>query len=88
MEDHHMTGAEWTLTRFYARQAVKRDLLGLKLSHIEASEITKAANQYIEDHPEIIEQARSTLISWKNERSSNSSAERRKDLHGQSSIAR
>jgi hypothetical protein len=56
MEDHHMTGAEMTLARYYARQAIKRELLaqGLKLSHVEASEITKAANQYIDDHPEII----------------------------------
>jgi hypothetical protein len=56
MEDHHMTGAEMTLARYYARQAIKRELLaqGLKLSHVEASEITKAANQYIDDHPEIM----------------------------------
>jgi hypothetical protein len=51
-----MTGAEFTIARYYARQAVKRELLGqgLKLSHVEASEITRKANQYIEDHPEII----------------------------------
>ena len=51
-----MNGAEWTLARWHARQAVKRELLGqgLKLSHVEASEITRAANQYIDDHPEII----------------------------------
>jgi hypothetical protein len=51
-----MNGAEWTLARWHARQAVKRELLGqgLKLSHIEASEITRKANQYIDDHPEII----------------------------------
>jgi hypothetical protein len=84
-----MNGAVMTLARYYGRQAVKRELLaqGLKLSHIEACEITKAANQHIIDHPEIIEQARTTLISWKNERSSNSYAKRRKDLHGQSNIA-
>jgi hypothetical protein len=51
-----MTGAEFTIARYYARQAVKRELLaqGLKLSHVEAGEITVAANQYIDDHPEII----------------------------------
>jgi hypothetical protein len=51
-----MNGAEWTLARHYARQAVKRELLGqgLKLSHIEPCEITAAANKYIDDHPEII----------------------------------
>ena len=27
---------------------------GIKLAHIEACEITIAANRYIEDHPEII----------------------------------
>jgi hypothetical protein len=56
MEAYHMTGAEWTLARYYARQAVKRELQGqgLKLSHVEACEITVAANQFIDDHPEII----------------------------------
>ena len=45
-----------TLARYYARQTIKRELLaqGLKLSHVEASEITSSANQYIDDHPEII----------------------------------
>jgi hypothetical protein len=56
MEDHHMTGAEWTLARYYERQAIKRELYGqgIKLCHIEACEITRAANRYIEEHPEII----------------------------------
>jgi hypothetical protein len=27
---------------------------GVKLVHVEAGEITKAANKYIDDHPEII----------------------------------
>jgi hypothetical protein len=51
-----MNGAVMTLARWHARQAVKRELLaqGLKLSHIEASEITRAANQYIIDHPEVL----------------------------------
>ena len=51
-----MTGAEFTIARYLARQAVKRELLGqgLKLSHVEASEITKAADQYIIDHPEVL----------------------------------
>ena len=45
-----------TLARYSARQAVKRELYaqGIKLSHVEASEITRKANQYVEDHPEII----------------------------------
>jgi hypothetical protein len=51
-----VTGAEFTIARYYARKAVKAELLGqgLKLSHVEASEITRKANQYIDDHPEII----------------------------------
>jgi hypothetical protein len=52
----HMNGAIMTLARYSARQAVKRELYaqGIKLSHVEASEITRKANQYVEDHPEII----------------------------------
>jgi hypothetical protein len=51
-----MTGAEMTLARYYAREAVKRELQGqgIKLSHVEVCEITRAANQYIVEHPEII----------------------------------
>ena len=51
-----MNGAVMTLARWHARKAIKRQLYaqGFKLSHIEASEITRAANQYIDDHPEII----------------------------------
>ena len=45
VEDHHMTGAEWTLARYHARQAVKRELQaqGFKLAHYEACEITRTA---------------------------------------------
>jgi hypothetical protein len=45
-----------TLARWYARQAVKRELYaqGIKLVHIESCEITRTANRYIDDHPEII----------------------------------
>jgi hypothetical protein len=51
-----VTGAVFTIARYYARQAIKRELYGqgIKLSHVEGCEITRAANQYIEDHPEII----------------------------------
>jgi hypothetical protein len=44
------------LARWYAREAVKRELYaqGIKLQRIEASEITIAANQYILDHPEVM----------------------------------
>jgi hypothetical protein len=52
----HMNGAIMTLARYSARQAVKRELYaqGIKLAHVEACEITIAANKYIDDHPEII----------------------------------
>jgi len=51
-----MNGAVMTLARWYATKAIKRQLYeqGIKLQHVESCEITKAANQYIEDHPEII----------------------------------
>ena len=51
-----MNGAVMTLARYYARQAIKRQLYGqgIKLQNVETREITVAANQYIEDHPEII----------------------------------
>ena len=51
-----MTGAEITLARYYAKEAIKRELKsqGIKLASVEACEITRAANQYIVDHPEII----------------------------------
>jgi len=51
-----MTGSEMTLARYYAREAVKRELRsqGIKLAHVEACEITRAANKYIDDHPELI----------------------------------
>ena len=51
-----MSGAVMTLARWHARQAIKRELQaqGVKLSHVEACEITIAANRYIDDHPEVI----------------------------------
>jgi hypothetical protein len=64
-----MNGAVMTLARYYAREAVKRELYaqGIKLAHIECCEITRTANQYVDDHPEIIafatEQYRSLVAS-------------------------
>ena len=51
-----MNGAVMTLARWYARQAVKRELYaqGIKLMHVESCEITRTANRYLDDHPEII----------------------------------
>ena len=64
-----MNGSVMTLARYYARQAIKRELYGqgIKLASVEAIEITRSANQYIEDHPEVIafatEQYRSLIAS-------------------------
>ena len=51
-----MNGAVMTLARWYARQAVKRELYGqgIKLQQVEACEITRKANDYVDDHPEVI----------------------------------
>jgi hypothetical protein len=51
-----VTGAEMTIARYYAREAVKRELYaqGIKLQQVENCEITRAANQYIVDHPEVL----------------------------------
>jgi hypothetical protein len=51
-----MNGAVMTIARYHAREAVKAQLRaqGVKLAHVESREITLAANQYIDDHPEII----------------------------------
>ena len=52
-------GAVTALARWHARQAVKKELYaqGIKLAHVEASEISRAANRYIDNHPEIIAKA-------------------------------
>jgi hypothetical protein len=51
-----MNGAVMTLARYHARETIKRELKaqGTKLASVESCEITRAANRYIEDHPEII----------------------------------
>jgi len=51
-----MNGAVMTIARYQAREAVKRELRsqGIKLQQVEASEISRAAIQYVDDHPEII----------------------------------
>jgi len=54
-----MNGAVMTIARYFAREAVKRELYsqGIKLREVEAVELSRAANRYVEDHPEIIELA-------------------------------
>jgi hypothetical protein len=51
-----MNGAIMTLARWQARQAVKRELYaqGIKLQSVESCEITRAANRYVDEHPEIV----------------------------------
>jgi hypothetical protein len=51
-----MTGSEMTLARYYAKQAVKEQwrAAGLKLRHVEVSELSRAANVYLDNHPELI----------------------------------
>jgi hypothetical protein len=54
-----MGGHIMTLARFEARKAVKEIFRrqGLKVAHIKSNEITKAANAYLLEHPELIDQA-------------------------------
>ena len=62
-----MTGAEMTLARYYAKQAVKREWLrhGIMLSHVEPNELYQAANVYLSQHrEELIERACATLSSF------------------------
>jgi hypothetical protein len=51
-----VTGSEMTLARYYAKQAVKAQWQGqgIKLHHVEASELMRAANGYLNEHPELI----------------------------------
>jgi hypothetical protein len=52
----NMYAAVMTLARYEARQIIKKQLYarGIKLQCVEAAEITKAADQYIDDHPEFL----------------------------------
>jgi len=54
-----MNGAVMTLARYHARETIKRGLRaqGIKLQNVESCEITRAANRYVDDHPEIIDLA-------------------------------
>jgi hypothetical protein len=51
------------LARQAARKAVKRQFQaqGLKVSHMQARVIAAAANDYLRDHPELLEQAAETV---------------------------
>ncbi len=52
-------GSEMTLATYYAKREVKREWQrqGRKLQTIEASEIARAAHIYLDQHPELIEEA-------------------------------
>jgi len=57
------SGAVMTEARRIARNMVKDEMkrLGIKVSHVPASEITKAANAYIDADPAILEQAEAAI---------------------------
>ena len=87
-----MDGAVMTLARWHARQAITKELLaqGLKLSHIEARDITIAANRYIDEHPEVIALAAEKLpqpcCKWSIETPEKTKAVHHlEDLHGDGS---
>ena len=52
-----MNGAVMTIAKYSAREAVKRELRAqaIKLQTVEASELSRAANDYLTNHPELIE---------------------------------
>ena len=52
-----------TMAKLLAIKAVKRDVQarGLKLAHIERKIIVSAADAYLRDHPELIEEATETV---------------------------
>jgi hypothetical protein len=59
-----MNGGEVTLARYYAKRAVKAQwrAAGLKPEYIEASELHRAANTYLDQHPaELIAKACAAL---------------------------
>jgi hypothetical protein len=51
-----VTGSEMTLARYYAKQAVKAQwrAAGLKPQDFETSKLTRAADGYLTNHPELI----------------------------------
>lgn len=57
------SGAVMTEARRLARNLIKDEMKrqGIKISHVEASEITKAANALLDEDPSIVEQAKANL---------------------------
>jgi hypothetical protein len=64
-----LRAATKTLARYEAIKAVKRELQakGLKPSHFAHREIAAAAEDYLSQHPQLIAEARETVIRWQAE---------------------
>jgi hypothetical protein len=62
----HMTGATMTEAMRLARGMVKNELKRerIRLADVEAREITSRAKDYIEAHPELIDDAACTIREW------------------------
>lgn len=58
-----MSATIMTLAKLAAINAVKRNMQaqGLKVSHVERRVVVAAANIYLHEHPELIEQAVETV---------------------------
>jgi hypothetical protein len=62
-----MAGAIRVLAMQAAKQAVKRAIQArgqTKLANFAAREITSAAEEYVAGHPELIAEARATVLRW------------------------
>ena len=61
-----LASATLTLARQAAMKAVKREYQrqGIKVSHIAHREIVAAANEYLPNHPELIAEAKETVLRW------------------------
>jgi hypothetical protein len=61
-----ITTASHVLAQLRARNAVKRELQaqGLKVSHYAAREISSWAQVYLEDHPQLLDEARPVVEAW------------------------
>jgi hypothetical protein len=59
-------GAAVTLARYFAKRVVKDEWrkAGLKPQYLDASELTKAATAYLNDHPCLLDEAERTLAEW------------------------
>jgi hypothetical protein len=61
-----ITTASHVLAQLRARNAVKRELQkqGLKVSHYAAREISSWAQVYLDDHPQLLDEARPVVEAW------------------------